>query len=64
MLDTIDNLNDSDLPENSTLVSFHVVNILPSNDNESGIKAFNKVLSDRESKNPPTECVLNSLRLY
>ena len=27
MLDIIDNLNDSDLPENSVLVSFDVVNI-------------------------------------
>ena len=61
ILDIIDNLNDSDLPENSVLVSFDVVNMFPSIDNESGIKAVKKVLNDRESKNPPTECILQAL---
>ena len=50
MLDIIDNLNDSDLPENFVLVSFDVVNMFPSIDNESSIKAVKKVLNDRESK--------------
>ena len=63
MLDIIDNLNDSDLPENSVLVSFDVVNMFPSIDNESGITAVKKVLNGRESKNPPTECILEALRL-
>ena len=63
MLDIIDNLNDSDLPENSVLVSFDVVNMFPSIDNESGIKAVKKVLNDRKSKNPHTECILELLRL-
>ena len=63
MLDIIDNLNDSDLLENFLLVSFNVVNMFPSIDNESGIKAVKKVLNGRESKNPPTECILEALRL-
>ena len=63
MLDIIDNLNDPDLPENSVLVSFDVVNMFPSIDNESGTKAVKKVLNDRGSKNPPTECILEALRL-
>ena len=63
MLDIIDNLNDSDLPENSFLVSFDVVNMNPSIDNVLGLKALKTVLSDRESKHPPTECVLEALRL-
>ena len=46
MLDIIDHLNDSDLTENSALVSFDVVNMFPSIDNESGIKAVKKVLKD------------------
>ena len=49
-LDIIGNLNDSHLPENSDLVSFDVVNMFPSIDNESGIKAVKRVLNDRESK--------------
>ena len=64
MLDIIDNLKDSDLPENSVLVSFDVVNMFPPIDNESGIKAVKKVLNGRESKNPPTECILEALRLW
>ena len=64
MLDIIDNLNDSDLPEISVLVSFDVVNMLPSIDNESGIKAVQKVLNDRESQNPPTEYVLETLSVW
>ena len=60
MLDIIDNLNDSDLP---VLVSFEVVNMFLSIENESGIKAVKKVLNDRESKNSPTECILEALRL-
>ena len=63
MLDIIDNLNDSDLPENFVLVSFDVVNMFPSIGNESDIKAVKKVLSERESKHPATECILEALRL-
>ena len=37
--------------------------MFPSIDNESGIKAVKKVLNDRESKNPPTECIIEALRL-
>ena len=54
MFDIIDNLSDSDLPENPVLVSI---------DNESTIKAAKKVLNDRESTNLPTERVLEALRL-
>ena len=46
ILDIIDNLDDSELPENSPLTNFHVVNMFPSIDNESEIKAFNKVLTE------------------
>ena len=62
MLDVIDNFNDSNLLENSVLVSFDVVDMFPSIDNESVIKAV-KVLNDGESKNPPTKCTLEALRL-
>ena len=47
MLDIIDSLNDSDLPENSVLVRFDVVHMFPSIANES---KYDKVLNDRESK--------------
>ena len=63
MLDITDNFNDSALSKTSVLVSFDVANMFPSNDNESGIKAVEKVLNDRELNNPPTECVFEDLRL-
>ena len=63
MFDIIDNLNDPNLPDNSVLVSFDVVNMFPSIDNKSGIKAVKEMLNVRENKNPPTECILEALRL-
>ena len=38
--------------------------MVPSIDNESGIKAVKKVLNNRKSKNPSTECILEALRIY
>ena len=63
MLDIIDNLSGSNFPENYVLVSFNVVNMFTSIDNEAGIKADKKVLNNKESKNPPTECILEALRI-
>ena len=58
------NLSDSNLLQNVVLVSFiHVESMLPSIDNESSIKAAKKVLSDRESENPSTKYILETLRL-
>ena len=48
---------------NSVLVSFDIVNMFSSTDNELGINTSKKVLSNRESKNLPTECVLEALKL-
>ena len=56
-------MNDSALLENSVVISFDVVNMFPSIDKESGMKAAEKVLNDKESKNPPTLCALEALRL-
>ena len=63
MLDIIDNLNDTNLPENSVLLSFDVKNMFPSTDNETGMKAVKKVLHGRESKNPTIEYILEPLRI-
>ena len=63
MIDIIDNLNDTNLPENSVLLSFDVKNMFPSTDNETGMKAVKKVLHGRESKNPTIEYILEPLRI-
>ena len=38
MLDIIDEINNSNLPTNSILVGFYIVNMFPSIDNKSGLK--------------------------
>lgn len=63
MLDIVDNLNDFDLPENSVLVSLEVVNMFPLLIINQ-VKAVKKLLSERESNNPPTEYIFEVLRLY
>ena len=64
MLSIIDDINNSDiLNDNSILVSFDVVNMFPSIDNNSGMKAVAEVLNLRDDKTIPTECILEALRL-
>ena len=55
MLNFIDFLNDSNiLTENCMLVSFDIVNMLPSIHNESGLQAVKNDLEAREKQFPPT----------
>ena len=49
--------------EPSVLVSFDVVNMFPSIDNVSGMKAVENVLESRINKTPPTDCILEALKL-
>ena len=63
MLDIIDNLNSLDLPLNSILVSFDIINMFPNIDNNLGLSSVKKYL-DLCSKNiPPTNCLLEALEL-
>ena len=63
MLNIIDNLNSLDLPLNSFLVSFDIINIFPNIDNNLGLSSV-KTLLELCSKNiPPTNCLLESLEL-
>ena len=63
MLDIIDNLNSLDLPFNSILVSFDIINMFPNIDNYLGLSSVKKYL-DLCSKNiPPTNCLLEALEL-
>ena len=63
MLNIIDNLNNSCIPENSFLISLDVVNMFPSIHNESGIKSVKRLLNTRSILNPLTLCILEALRL-
>ena len=63
MLDIIDEINNSNLPTNSILVGFDIVNMFPSIDNKSGLKSVHDILELRDSKFPPTSCVIEALEL-
>ena len=62
LLDIIDSLNDKGFPENTILVSFDVVNMFPSIDNENGIKAVYNILEKREKKNHQQIVLLRDLK--
>ena len=49
MLDIIDEINNSNVPTKSILVSFDKVNMFPSIDNKSGLKSVHHILELRDS---------------
>ena len=62
MLTFIDFLNDSNiLTENCTLVSFDIVYMFPSIDNDSGLQAVKKALEAREEQFPSALCIIEAL---
>ena len=63
MLDIIDQINNSNLPTNSIIVGFGIVNIFPNIDNKSGLKSVLDILELHDSKFPPTSCVVEALEL-
>ena len=63
LLEIIDQLNTSNLPENTTLVSFDIINMFPSIDNTKGMAAVKEALNSRNTKMPSTECILEGLHI-
>ena len=63
MLDIIDNLNSLDLPLNSILVSFDIINMFPNIDNNLGLSSVKKYLNFCSKNIPPTNCLLETLEL-
>ena len=64
MLTIIDNLNKSNtLTSDFTLVSFDIVNMFPSIDNNSALKAVKRVLNVMQDQFPPTSCMIETLKL-
>ena len=64
MLDFIDNMNSLDLPSNSNLVSFEIIDMFPNIHNNLGLFSVKKYL-DLFSKNiSHTNCLLEALELY
>ena len=64
MLTIIDNLNKSNtLTSDCRLVSFDIINMFPSIDNISGLKAVKSILDARQDQVPPTACIIKALKL-
>ena len=63
LLDIIDNINENGVPDDAILVSFDIVNMFPSIDNENGIRAITSALDKRDVKFPSTECVIEGLQI-
>ena len=63
ILDIFDKLNSLDLPLDSILVSFDVINMSPNIDNNLGLSSVKKYLHLCSKNIPPTNCLLEDLEL-
>ena len=63
LLELIDDINGKGIPEGAILVSFDVVNMFPSIDNERGIRTLQTAYNKRQIKKPSTQCLIEALRL-
>ena len=63
MLDIIDDINKSVLPENYVLVSFDVMNMFPQVDNKSGLLSVNEALTDSNFDVDSTKCIVDALEI-
>ena len=64
MSDIIDDINYSGiLNENCMLVSFDVINMFQSIDNNMALEAVSDILNNRSSNTHPIECIMEALEL-
>ena len=63
LLDIVDKINSDGLPEGALLVSFDIVNMFPSIDNQTGIRIVREALDKRPVKVPSTECIIEGLEI-
>ena len=63
LLQVIDNLNANELPNDTILVSFNIVNMFPNIDNIKGIEAVKTALQNRPSQKPSTGCIIEELEI-
>ena len=64
VLTIIDNLNKSNtLTSDCRLVNFDIINMFRSIDNISGLKAVKSILDARQDQFPPTDCIIEALKL-
>ena len=64
MLNITDNIiNRNVIGKDSVLVSFDIVNMFPSIDNDLGLEAVSEILNNREFEFLLAECILDALKL-
>ena len=63
MLEIVDDMNNSNLSSSAILLSFDVVNMFSSIDNNMGIASVRKHFDEREYKDLPTDFVIKTLEL-
>ena len=63
LLQIIDTLNQTEIPNDAILVSFDIVNMFPSIDNTMGINAVRNCLQKRPNQFPSTDCLVEALEL-
>ena len=63
LLDIIDELNLEMNPDNTILVSFDIVNMYSSIDNDRGIAAVRNALETRANKKPLSDCIIEGLEI-
>ena len=63
LLDIIDELNSERIPDNTILVSFDIINMYPSIDNDRGIAAVMNASETRAYKSPSTDCIIRGLEI-
>ena len=64
LLDIIDAINEKGLPGATILMSFDIVNLFPSINNDKGMEAVRLALNVLGSNKPSTECVLEGIQIY
>ena len=63
LIDIFETLNASGIPDNAILVSFDIVNMFPSIDNNRGVAAVKNALDSQTNLSPSTECTIEALEI-
>ena len=63
LIDIFETLNAKGIPDNAILVSFDIVNVFPSIDNNKSAAAVKSALDSRTNLSPSTECIIEALEI-
>ena len=63
LIDVFETLNAKGIPDNTILVSFDIVNMFPTIDNNRGVAAVKSALHSRTNLSPSTECIIEALEI-